>query len=142
MEVRKETISFVDRVDAYSEYRLKNKQDIALLIQLSKDYGKQREFDDLTFHAKYIYRLFGIIQRTTPDSEAYPKLRNEFQDGLEKVSILIRSLIKEGVDAVEQRFADKYFALTHTSMENLINLSYDLSWIKNWNIDTQNESDK
>jgi len=141
MKIRQEISSFVDRVDSYSRDRLKNKQDISILLQVSRDHGQEQVFDDLTFHAKYIYRLFGIMKRTSPDSEAYPKLSAEFQHGVEKVSMSMRSLLKLGPDDIEQRFTDKYFSLTHAGMENLMNISHDLSWIKNWNIDTEHKSD-
>lgn len=141
MEIHKEISSFVDRVDSYSQHRLKNKPDISILLQLSHDHGQGQVFDNLTFHAKYMYRLFGIMKRTSPDSEAYPKLSAEFKDGVEKVSMLMRSLLKLGPDDIEQRFTDRYFALSHASMENLMSISYDLSWIKNWNIDAEHTSD-
>jgi len=141
MEIRQEISSFVDRVDSYSQHRLKNKQDISILLQISRDHGQEQVFDDLTFHAKYIYRLFGIIKRTSPDTEVYPKLSAEFKDGVEKVNMLMRSLLKLGSDDIEQRFTDKYFSLIHASMENVMSISYDLSWIKNWKIDAEKKSE-
>lgn len=142
MNIHRDISNFIERVDSFSQYRLQNKKDISILLQLSRDEQKKQIFDDLTFHAKFIYRLFGILRRTPPDSETYPKLTAEFNDGCEKVSTLMRTLVKEAPDDVKQPFASKYFKMTHDSLENLISISYDLSWIKNWQIDEGSNSEK
>jgi hypothetical protein len=135
MIIRQDIADFIDQVNSFSRKRLQNRLDISILLQLSRDGGKEDVFDDLTFHAKYIHRVFGILGRTTPDSETYPKLSSEFNDGIEKVGTLIRTLIKEGPEEIKRRFTETYFDMTHESLRNLLGLSYDLSWVKNWNID-------
>ncbi len=140
MDIRQDISNFIERVDSFSQNRLQNKVDISILLQLSRDDGKEQVFEDLTFHAKYIYRLFSILKRTSPEAEAYPKLSAEFKDGVEKVNTLMRTLVKEASDDIKRPFMSKYFSMTHTSLENLISISYDLSWIKNWKIDSDNNS--
>lgn len=142
MEIRREISRFIDRVNSFSHNRLQNKEDISILYQISRDEGKEEVFEDLTFHAKYIFRVYGILKRTTPDSDTYPKLSAEFKEGVEKVSTLIRTLIKEAPDDVKQRFINKYFTMTHTGLDNLISVSYDLSWVKNWHIDKGGNSEE
>jgi len=140
MDIRQDISNFIERVDSFSQNRLQNKVDISILLQLSRDDGKEQVFEDLTFHAKYIYRLFSILKRTSPEAEAYPKLSAEFKDGVEKVNTLMRTLVKEASDDIKRPFMSKYFSMTHTSLENLISISYDLSWIKNWKIDSDDNS--
>jgi len=142
MEIRSEINQFIDSVNTFSQNRLQNKEDVSILLQLSRDEGKEQVFDDLTFHAKYIYRVFGILKRTTPDSDAYPKLSAEFKEGIEKVSTLLRTLVKEAPDDIKQHFMGKYFGMTHECLDNVLAVSYDLSWIKNWNIDKGNNTEK
>lgn len=142
MDIRQDIHGFIEKVDAFSKNRLRNKEDLSILLQISRDDGKEQVFDDLTFHAKYIYRLFGILKRTSPDAEAYPKLSAEFTDGVEKVNTLMRTLVKEAPDDIKQQFKSKYFSMTHASMENVMSISYDLSWIKNWHIDSGNDTEK
>ncbi len=141
MEIRSEISQFIDSVDSFSQNRLQNKEDVSILLQLSRDEGKEQVFDDLTFHAKYIYRVFGILKRTMPGSEAYPKLSAEFKEGVEKVGTLMRTLVKEAPDDVKYQFMRRYFSMTRECMDNLLGISYDLSWIKNWHIDKSDNSE-
>ncbi len=142
MEIRMEISRFIDRVNSFSQNRLQNIEDISVLLQISRDEGKEQVFEDLTFHAKFSFRVFGILKRTDPNSGAYPKLSAEFNEGVEKVSTLMRTLVKEAPDDVKQKFMSKYFTMTHAGLDNLISVSYDLSWIKNWQIDRGNNSEE
>lgn len=135
MKVGQDIIKFVENIDSYSNHRLRNKEDLCILLHMSRSEGKDQVFDDLTSHAKCVYRLAGILKRTTPNSAAYPQLKAEFGDGVEKVHTLIRTLVKEASDDVKQHFISKYFTMTHSSLENLLSISHDLSWVKNWNVD-------
>jgi hypothetical protein len=142
MKIHAEITDFIESVDAYSRHRLTHKEDLAVLMQVSRDEGKAAVFDDLTFHAKYIHRIFGIMKRTPPDSDAYPKIAQEFRDGIEKVTTMMRTLMKEAPDDVKREFTEKFFSMKHESLENLLSVAYDLSWIKNWNIDHENKIKK
>jgi len=142
MEIRSEVSRFIDSVDSFAQNRLTNKDDLAILVQLSQDQSKEQLLDDLTFHAKYVHRLYGIMQRTTPESDVYPKLSAEFTDGVEKVSSLMRTLVKEAPEEIKEKFKQLYFSMTHEGLQNLLNVAYDLSWIKNWNIDKGENSEE
>ncbi len=142
MDIRPEISSYIDRINSFSQNRLQNIEDVSILLQLSRDEGKEEIFDDLTFHAKFNYRVYGILKRTDPGSETYPKLSAELKEGIEKVSTLMRTLVKEAPDEVKERFIGRYFSMTHSGLDNLIRVAYDLSWIKNWQIDRGDNSEE
>ena len=142
MKIHAEITDFIESVDAYSRHRLTHKEDLAVLMQVGRDEQKADVFDDLTFHAKYTHRIFGIMKRTPPDSDAYPKIAQEFRDGIEKVTTLMRALMKEAPDDIKRSFTEKFFSMKHESLGNLLSIAYDLSWIKNWNIDHENKTKK
>jgi hypothetical protein len=137
MKVPPEITELIGKIDSYSHHRMKNKGDVALVMHLSRRAEKEPVFDDLIFHAKFIVRVFGIMKRTLPESEAYPKLSAEFRDGVEKVGTLLRMLVREAPDDVKERFQKTYFAMTQAGLDNLLGFAHDLSWVKNWYIDNR-----
>jgi hypothetical protein len=71
--------------------------------------------------------------------EGYDRLANEFSEAAAKTRTLVTSLIAGSPDDVRERFTSTYLAMTQEGLENLLSLCRDLSWYKNWLIDTKRE---
>jgi hypothetical protein len=79
------------------------------------------------------------MTRIGRNGEGYDRLASEFSEAVAKTRDLVTSLISESPGDVRKRFADTYLALTQEGLENLLSLCHDLSWYKNWLIDTKPE---
>ena len=140
MEVSQETRRFVQDLDEYSSRRLKNRDDLAQIIELARTQRKLQVLDDIAFFGKSLWNTFNTMQRTGPAGEGYDKLSNLFNDNYEKVSTLIRTLVKEAPEDVKEHFKAKFFSPTHEGMSQMMNLIHDVSWLKNWEIDHKKTS--
>ncbi len=137
MRINERVNEYVDVVDEYSGNRMRRKHDVATLMQISEDGGYEQVFEDLIFQAKFLSKLFTVVKRTDPGTEAFPKLQYEFKEAVERVGTLVRAIVKESEETVKTRYTSEYFGMNHTCLNNLLDLSYDLSWIKNWKLDRQ-----
>ena len=75
------------------------------------------------------------MERVGREGEGYDKLSFQFAENLEKASTLVRLLVKEAPDQVKRHFSSVYFGMTPDGINSLMELFYDISWLKNWNID-------
>ena len=140
MRISEQTRRFVQELDEYSSRRLKNHEDLAQIIELAQTQRKQQVLDDIAFFAKSLWNTFNVMQRTGPAGEGYDKLSILFNENYEKVSTLIRTLVKEAPEDVKEHFKVKFFSLTHEGMSQMMNLVHDVSWLKNWEIDHKKTS--
>lgn len=123
------------KLDEFSAFRLKNQDELAQIIELARTQGKQQVLDDIAFLAKSVWNTFNAMQRTGPEGEGYDKLSMLFNENYEKVSTLLRTLLKEAPEEVKKYFTAKFFSLTHEGMGHTMEFIHDASWLKNWNID-------
>ena len=134
--LRPETDSFLSSVEQYVQKKFLYRNEIGLLWESAQDRNMKQVFDDICFYAKFVSNAYNILQRGGQSDET-EKLSVEFKDALEKVSTLIRTLIKEAPGEPKQQFIKHFFSLSHESMSNLIALFQELSRIKNYFLDQQ-----
>jgi hypothetical protein len=135
MVISQETSSLVSSLQEFSEEKLQHADDLASLIELSRLHHSDQVLDDLSFLAKFLINTSGVMNRIGKNGEGYETLSREFAENLEKASTFIRLLVKEAPDDVKLRFASTYFVMTPDSLNGLMQLLHDISWLKNWNID-------
>jgi len=136
MQVRPETSALVAQLRSLSGSKLTRESDLGLLLDLAAQHRQEGLLGDLSFSAKFISRTYGIMRRIGPQGEGYDRLLTEFNEHVAKASDLARVLVSNGPLEVQQRFASTYFAVTPDALDNLLALFYDLSWYKNWLLDT------
>lgn len=137
MNMSPATIEIMAALDALSTGTLKCRTDLCTLIELTAQGNVQRQLDDLSFTAKFLSKSHGIMQRIGRNGQGYDQLAKEFSSNLEKATTLIRSLVATAPIEVRQRFDSTYLSLTPESFRNLLSLFYDLSWYKNWRLDSE-----
>ena len=135
MVVSQQTSSLLSSLQDFSKQKLRHAEDLASLIELSRLRRQSQVMDDLSFVSKFLVNTKGVMERIGKAGEGYDKLSFEFAEGLEKASTFVRLLVKEAPDDVKRHFTSAYFALTPESLNLLMELLYDLSWLKNWEID-------
>ena len=135
--VRPETDAFLTTVEQSFQKKFQYRNEIGLLYECSFDRNMKQVFDDICFYAKFVSNAFAILKRTGGTTEDTEKLSNEFKESLEKVSTLIRTLIKEAPDETKQKFVQQFFSLSQENMSNFMLLLQELSRIKNYFLDKQ-----
>ena len=135
MLVSQETASFVSSLQNYSRSTLRHADDLAFLIELSRIHDQSQVLDDVCFLSKFLVNTNAVMKRIGKNAEGYTKLSFEFSENLEKASTFIRLLVKEAPDDVKRHFISTYFEMTQSGMSLLMELLYDIAWLKNWNID-------
>jgi hypothetical protein len=76
-----------------------------------------------------------MMERVGPGAEGYDRLAGEFSLHMKKAAALLGTLIEAAPAEAAEVFRSRYAALTPEGLENLLALSSDLGWYKNWLID-------
>ncbi len=135
MEISEETERFLQELDRFSHHRLKHRETLGGLIELARKQNRQRLLDDIAFLSKFLWNAYTVIRREGPNSENTTKLLAEYNVNLEKVIMLIKTLIIGASEAVKQHFQTEFLSMTQESMTNFLSLLSDLSWMQNLSID-------
>jgi hypothetical protein len=125
----------------YSKHKLKQKEDLERLIEISIQSDNFSILEKSAFTAKYLQGLFSIVQRGDKliDEEVFKKYTSEYSENLEKLKNNLKIIIKGTGEFYNKIFEEKYFSLTQSSINNLNNLCYDLSWLKMYLNDKRTE---
>ncbi|MEX0735969.1 MAG: hypothetical protein WD182_00910 [Bacteroidota bacterium] len=135
MEIRTETRQFLRELELHAGKKLSYPDEVAYLVDLARGVGRLELLEDAIFHAKFVTKSYGVMKRIGADGEGYGKMSGEFQASLEKVSTLLRTLVKESPDELKGKFVRSFFSLDHDSMSRLMSLLHDLTALKNWRVD-------
>ncbi len=127
-------------LEKLSRKKLTCREDLGVLLDLSRDRGAGDDLEELSFQAKFAVRAFGIMKRIGRDGEGYDRLAAELSASLERVRTSVRALLQRAAPDIRARMSSTYLAMTPESLDRLLALLYDLSWYKNWRIDHPGES--
>jgi hypothetical protein len=127
-------------LEALSQKKISSGGDVALLMQIAYDTAREKELEELSFHAKFCVRTAGIMKRIGRNDDGYDRLGAELSANLGKVRSLLEIFLMAAPGEAAENFSQRHLALTPGALENLMVLLYDLSWHKNWQIDHPGES--
>ncbi|MGE5352501.1 MAG: hypothetical protein ACM3P0_10480 [Acidobacteriota bacterium] len=125
-------MNIIEEVEALSKNRLKMKDDLKRVIELSIQSNKTSVLDETAFKAKYLQGLFGIIQRgeSSIDEEVFRRYMAEYTENIEEVKKNLALIIEASGNFYKNIFEEKYFSMTQDGISNLNKLIYDLGWYK------------
>jgi len=145
LKLSENTANIILEIKEYSGNKLKNEADVSLLLECTESEEKQKLFDDMIFTAKYLNGLGKILhsnmagtrqtngnEDSKMDENAEEKIMNEFRQNMLKFTSQL-SDISAGITGDDKRaFSEKYLSMNSSSLVNLTNLIYDLSWVKKY----------
>ena len=134
------TGQYLDAVEAFSGKKFQFRGEIGMLLECATARNMHQVFEDITFLAKFVTNASGVLKRVGPSHADAAKLVGEFKDNLEKVSTLLRTLVKEEPADARQQLLSRFFSLSHDSLDNLLVLLSELSRIKNYTLDQKREA--
>lgn len=135
-----ETATLLASLDELSKHTLVRRADLGTLIEVAASANKRDTLEKLSFVAKFLVRTYGIMKRIGPQGNGYDTLRGEFSTNLATSRPLMEDLLAGAPEDVRKRMTNDYLSLTPASIDNLLLLFRDLSWYKNWLIDTRRTS--
>jgi hypothetical protein len=133
--ISRTTQALIDTLTAFSGNKISRPHDLGILLELGRNERHHTLLDELSFHAKFVRRSYGIMKRIGRDGEGYEKLSAAFMTNLDIVRERIRTLVAAGGGEESVRFEREYLAFSQSGLDNLMSLMYDLEWYKNWQID-------
>jgi hypothetical protein len=135
MPVSPATERFLQTLDTVSGHTLTRRNDLGVLMELSSAHGKMDEFERLSFLAKFVCRVYGMMNRIGKNDDRFTMLEREFGLNLADAAALTRSLITLAPASEQERFSRAYLSMTQDGLDNLLALFCDIAWYKNWRID-------
>jgi len=147
MKISQKTNDLLLSLNDFSGSKIKNINDLSLLIEIAESGKLEKEFYDIQFTAKYLNGLGKILHSNMPlpenkdpegsnsdlAAEAKEKITDEFRKNMQKLINDLKKFIKNADEMSRNEFTGKYMALSRESMSNLTTLIYDLSWLKKFN---------
>jgi hypothetical protein len=137
MVLSNSTKELLSAVSEASGNRLQRSMDLARLIELAQVNSLQDQLDDLAFAAKFLSKSFDLMKRVGKEGEGYDKLFEEFSTNIQKSQRLIGELTGSAESTVKSYFSESYLSMSDNTMNNLMQLFHDLSWYKNYKIDSR-----
>jgi hypothetical protein len=110
---------------------LRKRGDIGLLLELSMMRDAHEEMNDLIFHGRHLFSLYTTLRKETPGAEGYKTLETEFAAAIERIRDMMARVMVEADEEHVERFNTVYYAATHGSLRNVIDLAHDLGILKN-----------
>ncbi len=123
---------FVNEVEKFSKTSLNKKAELLRIYEESIRIGKEKEFEDLAFTAKYLRGLMRVLQSGTnnPEISSMEHIKSDFSSNIKKVKEQIKEIIKDSDEQLKQHFSDNFFAMSQEGLINLNELLADLEWAK------------
>ena len=137
MTLSQTTKMLLSKINTASGNTLQCSMDLGVLIEIST-HGGQSLLDDLAFSAKFSTKSFELMRRIGKDGDGYEKLEQEFSAQVEKSRMTISKLLEPADAMTKSHFGSRYLAMDTLTMQNLMQLFHDLSWYKNYRLDTKN----
>jgi hypothetical protein len=132
VEISPKIRDFIRQLNDFSDHKLTRQDDLAVLLELAQTKNQAEDLEEIAFLAKFLTSTYGILKRSNSEVAGYDKLSNEFRSNLDKVTEMLKRIVAEAPPTTKGDFSSRFCSLTANGFENLMNLLYDLSWLKNW----------
>ncbi len=139
MNISEDTRRVIDFLEAYSESGLRKKNDLEVLLEISASRGDFAFANKLIFTGKSVFQLYKTSKKSIGNSA--DSIKTQFISSIEELRHLLRTAVDDADEQIKKRFDETYFVDTNGAVANLIDLSHDLSILKDLQTD-RNQSIK
>ncbi|MDH3267616.1 MAG: hypothetical protein OEM46_02060 [Ignavibacteria bacterium] len=125
---------FLDKVEDYTSNPLQRKDDLTKIIHLVRGNGKEDEFEELTFTAKYICGMMRVLKNAPgiPEVSSTDHVKNDLNENMKKGIEQLKEIISVGDVSHREYFETTYFTLSPQNFANLSQLFSDLEAVKKY----------
>jgi len=122
----------VEEIDHFSNHKLKRKDDLKTLIEVSIKNEKEKLLENLSFTAKYVLGLQRALKKgsSNPEISNLEKQKEDYSNNLIKSIEQIKELGNFTSEEIKIHFNKTYFELSQQALKNLNELLEDLEWTK------------
>ena len=132
------TETFLAEAERFSKRRFRHRLELGLLIDVLDSDELTKSFEELIFYAKFLTHAGGILARKGLAEEETSQMAKEYAATMQRALGLlerIRGRLKEG----DRPTFDPIIGMTHDHMKQFMSLMNELSWIKNYLLDTKTQ---
>lgn len=128
MKISEDTAAVIEFLEQFSSEGLRKNNDIAIILELSASAGDFELVNQIIFTGKSVYNLYKKLKKTQGDNAEI--LHKQLARSADELKILLDKAISPEITEARKRFEETYFPNTSGALANLIDLSYDLSVLK------------
>ena len=124
--------SFLSEVENFTGSFLQKKEDVKKIIDAVVAGGKENEFEELTFTAKYICGMLRVIKNAPgiPEVTSIEHIKSDLSENIKKGIEQLRQILSSVSESEQNYFEQTYFKLTAQNFTNLSGLFSDLESVK------------
>jgi hypothetical protein len=130
MKLSDDTLRVLKFLDDYTDNNLRKRNDIGSIIEICASNNNADLLNRLIFAGKSVWNLSQKDKKTVSGQESAELIQKELMRNLNEVKTLLEKIIDDFDKDIQTRFDTIYFQISAGSVKNLIDLSHDLSKIK------------
>jgi cyclopropane fatty-acyl-phospholipid synthase-like methyltransferase len=130
MKLSEDTTRVLNLLDDYTDNNLRKRNDIGAIIEVCASTNNANLLNKLIFAGKSTWNLSQSNKQTEIKQESAELIQKEFMRSMNEVKSLLEKIVDYADNDLQARFETIYFQMSSGSIKNLIDLSYDLSKIK------------
>ncbi|MCS7176086.1 MAG: hypothetical protein NZ960_00435 [Candidatus Kapabacteria bacterium] len=130
MKLSPDTEAVIEYLQAYSGNTLRKMRDVGSILELAAQRGDAGIANDIIFTGAALWRTYRVWKRLGPSDEGYKTVSEAFSESITKLRYLLHQLLEGAPAPLVGRFQEVYLRLTEGAVRNLVDLSHDLSWLK------------
>lgn len=134
MKINLNDNSFLAEVENYTGSFLQKKEDVKKLIDAVVAGGKEKEFEELTFTAKYICGMLRVVKNAPgiPEVTSIEHVKSDLSENIKKSIEQLKQILSSASESKQNYFEQTYFKLTAQNFTNLTSLLSDLESVKKY----------
>lgn len=130
MQLSEDTLSVINSLHEAIEGGLRKRNDVAIVLEVAASSNNPELFNEITRTGTGAWKVYSTLRRVRPGEEGYRLLEEEFARQMNTLRENLAELLNASNDDVLERFDETYFGMTQGVLRNLVDLSHDLSCIK------------
>lgn len=128
MNISEDTRRVIEFLDEYSGGTLRKKNDLAIILEITANLGDFATANKIIFTGKSVYNLYKKLKKTK--GQGLDLLQKQLLRSIDELKNFLAQISEYFDEEIKQRFETTYFPNTNGASANLIDLSYDLSILK------------
>lgn len=130
MKLSEDTIRVLNYLDDYTDNNLRKRNDIGTIIEICASNNEADLLNRLIFSGKSVWNLSQKSKMTGSGQEGAELIQKELMRSINDVKNMLEKIIEYADKELQIRFENIYFQISTGSFKNIIDLSHDLSKIK------------
>ena len=130
MQISEDTLAVINYLHEAIEGGLRKRNDVAVVLELAAAADDAETFNNVTRLGTGAWKVYSTLRRVRPGDEGDRLLEEEFARQINDLREHLAVLMHSADDETLKRFDEVYFGMTQGVLRNLVDLSHDLSKIK------------